>query len=71
MRKAAFVFWGLVFGFALSRSGASEYDLIYAMFTGRDFTIALVILTAIVTAAVGLLVLKALATRPMPASVCM
>lgn len=53
----AFLLFGTVFGFALSRVGASNYDLIYAMFSGQDFKLALVIITAIVTAAIGMKIL--------------
>lgn len=45
---------GAIFGFALSRVGASDYNLIFLMFAGKDFTIAYVILSAIVIAAIGM-----------------
>lgn len=54
---------GVVFGFALSRSGPSDYDLIRALFSGKDFTIALVIGTAVVTAAIGMKLLALMGNR--------
>lgn len=53
-RKLSFLVLGILFGFSLSRVGASDYDLIYSMFTGEDFKLAWVILTAILTAAIGM-----------------
>lgn len=56
-RKLSFLGFGIIFGFALSRVGASNYNLIYGMFTGTDFKLALVMITAIVTAAIGMKIL--------------
>lgn len=53
-KKIAFLCFGIIFGFTLSRVGASEYDLIYTMFTAENLKLALVILTAIVVGAVGM-----------------
>lgn len=58
-RRSAHLVFGLYFGFVLSRVGASDYDRIYGMFTGTDFHLARVILTAILTGALGMGVLKA------------
>jgi len=52
--------FGIFFGFVLSRVGASNYDMIFSMFTMENLTLAWVILTAIVTAAVGMQVFKLL-----------
>lgn len=59
-KKIAFLCFGLVFGFTLSRVGASDYNLIYRMFTGEDLKLAFVIGSAIITAAIGMKVLMAL-----------
>jgi uncharacterized membrane protein YedE/YeeE len=53
-RKIIFLIFGILFGFTLSKVGASDYNLIYSMFTGADFTLPLVMGTAIVTAAIGM-----------------
>jgi len=57
-KKIGFLGFGTLFGFALSRSGASEFDLIMGMFTGRDFTLVGVIAIAIVVGAFGMQLLK-------------
>ncbi len=57
-RKLTFLVLGGIFGFALSRVGASEYDLIYGMFTGTDLTLAWVMITAILIGHVGMLALN-------------
>lgn len=58
-RKTLFLIFGIYFGFVLSRAGASDYDRIFAMFTGTDLHLAGVILTAILTGALGMALLKA------------
>ncbi len=57
-KKIAFLCFGIIFGFTLSRVGASEYDLIYTMFTGQNLKLALVILTAIIVGAIGMRILN-------------
>lgn len=57
LRNIAFLGFGGIFGFALSRVEASNYDLIFNMFTGENLKLAWVILTAIVTAFIGIKVL--------------
>ena len=57
--KTIYLVLGAVFGFALSRVGASEYDLIFGMFTGIDLTLAWVMLAAIVVGHLGMRVLAA------------
>ena len=58
-RKLGFALLGLWFGFALARSGASQYDYIHRMFAGQDLHIAYLMGTAIVLAAIGMRILKA------------
>ncbi len=50
--------FGLLFGFALSRVGASEFDLIFNMFTGTNFKLAWVMLTAILVGYLGMRLLQ-------------
>jgi uncharacterized membrane protein YedE/YeeE len=57
-KNGQYLLFGSVFGFILSRVGASDYDLIFRMFTGEDLKLAYVIITAIVTAGIGMRVLK-------------
>lgn len=57
-KKWGYLLAGIFFGFALSRSGASEYDLIHHMFTGENLKLALLMGTAIVTGLIGMTVLK-------------
>lgn len=59
MNKLAFLFFGGVFGFTLSRVDASNYDLIYEMFTGRNLKLTWVILTAIIIGSLGMKLLFA------------
>lgn len=53
----------MFFGFALSRSGASDYNFIYYMFTGENLKLALLMGTAIVVGAIGMIALKALGNK--------
>ncbi len=53
-RKIIFLFFGICFGFALSRVGASDFDLIYGMFTGTELKLAWVMITAIVVGNIGM-----------------
>lgn len=57
-KKIGFLLFGILFGFTLSRVGASEYDLIVGMFIGQDFKLVGVIVTAIIVGAIGMQVLK-------------
>ena len=57
-KNASFLGFGMLFGFALSRVRASDYDLIFNMFAGKDFTLAYVMIAAIITAAIGMLFLS-------------
>lgn len=58
-KKTGFLVFGIVFGFALSRVGASEFDLIFNMFTGTDFKLVGVIVTAILVGYLGMRFLQA------------
>ena len=57
-RKMGFLGFGILFGFTLSRVGASEFDLIFRMFTGEDLTLAWVIITAILVGFLGMRILQ-------------
>ena len=63
VKKTGFLLTGIFFGFTLSRSGASDYNFIYYMFTGENLKIALLIGTAIVVGAIGMMVFKALGNK--------
>ena len=58
-KKTGIFGFGILFGFALSRVGASEFDLIFNMFTGTDFKLAWVMLTAILVGFLGMRLLQA------------
>lgn len=57
-KKLGFLGFGILFGFALSRVGASEFDLILGMFLGADYTLVGVIGTAVVVGFIGMQLLK-------------
>lgn len=57
-RKLGFVVLGLIFGFALARSGASDYDYIHWMFTGENLHLAYLMATAIVVGGIGMVLLR-------------
>jgi uncharacterized protein len=57
-KKMGFLGFGTLFGFALSRVGASEFDLIFGMFTGKDYTLAWVMITAILVGLIGMRLLQ-------------
>ncbi len=58
-KNMGFLVFGILFGFALSRVGASEFDLIYNMFIGTDFKLVNVIMMAIVVGFLGMRLLQA------------
>jgi uncharacterized membrane protein YedE/YeeE len=58
MRWPAFVLFGLLFGFTLSRGSVTDYDVIAAMFRLADVRLYGVIGSAIGTAALGLWLLR-------------
>lgn len=53
-----YVFFGVVFGFVLSRSGAADYDYIQAMFLFTSLQLYGIIGTAVALTAPGLWLLK-------------
>ncbi len=57
-KKLGFLGFGVLFGFALSRVGASDFDVIFGMFTGEDLKLVGVIFTAIVVGFIGMQVLQ-------------
>lgn len=61
--KLIFLIFGIYFGFVLSRVEASDFNLIYGMFTGADLKLAWVIITAIVVGYLGMRLLYALGNR--------
>jgi len=61
--KGTYLVLGTIFGFALSRSGATEYDLINQMFTGQNLTVVYLIGSAVVIAALGMQVLRLMGNR--------
>jgi uncharacterized membrane protein YedE/YeeE len=63
LKKTGYILTGIFFGFTLSRSGASDYNFIYHMFTGENLKLALLMGTAIVVGAIGMIILKALGNR--------
>ncbi len=62
-KRLGYLLAGIFFGFALSRSGASEYNYIHYMFTGEDLKLAFLMGTAIITGAIGMKVLKFLGNK--------
>ncbi len=62
-KKMGFLSFGMLFGFALSRVDASEFDLIFNMFIGTNLKLVGVIGTAII---VGFLGMKWLQVRGRP-----
>jgi len=53
-------FTGLLFGFLLQKGGVTRYEVIVGQFLLRDFTVLKVMMTAIVTGAIGIYGLRAL-----------
>ncbi|MES2202126.1 MAG: DUF6691 family protein [candidate division FCPU426 bacterium] len=64
---ASYLFWGALFGFIISRSGAVRFDMINGMFLLTDLRLYGMIGSAIATALPGLLIMKALKKRNVPA----
>lgn len=50
---------GLIFGFLLQRGGVTRFDVIVNQFLLRDFTVAKIMLTAIVVGGVGVYAMRA------------
>ena len=57
-KNVGFLGFGILFGFVLSRVGASDFDLIMGMFIGEDYTLVGVIGLAIIVGAIGMQLLK-------------
>lgn len=58
LRKIGYLLTGMLFGFVLSRSGASDYNFIHQMFTGENLKLAFLMGTAIVTGAIGMQIVR-------------
>lgn len=56
--KYSFILFGIVFGFLLSRAGATTYDNYSGLFLLQNFQLLWVIVFAIVAGTVGLMILK-------------
>lgn len=54
------VLTGLVFGFLLQKGGVTRYQVIIGQFLFKDFTVLKVMLTAIVTGAIGIYGMRAM-----------
>ncbi len=61
--QIAFLIFGTLFGFVLSRAGATEYDKIENMFLLQDLHLMGVISVAILTAATGLFLFRRLKVK--------
>jgi uncharacterized membrane protein YedE/YeeE len=58
VRKLLYVVYGLVFGLTLSRSGAADFNYIQKMFLFEDFQLYGILASAVITAGVGLWLVK-------------
>lgn len=63
MKKYAFLLFGAMFGFILSRAGATTYDFYAKLFLFEDLQLLWVIATAAVVGALGVALLKAMKAR--------
>ena len=63
LKQSGFLLTGIFFGFVLSRSGASDYNFIHYMFTGENLKLALLMATAIVVGAIGMIILKSFGNK--------
>ena len=63
MKKYAFLVFGALFGFILSRAGATTYDFYAKLFLFENLQLLWVIATAAAVGAVGVTILKALKAR--------
>jgi uncharacterized membrane protein YedE/YeeE len=61
--KYSFLLFGAVFGFLLSRAGATTFDFYAKLFLLQDFQLLWVIVTAAAVGATGVLLLKRLRVR--------
>ena len=60
MKKLSFLIWGAVFGFLLSRAGATTFDYYAGLFLFRDLQLLWVICCAVAVGVVGVALLKRL-----------
>ncbi|MEK7728816.1 MAG: DUF6691 family protein [candidate division KSB1 bacterium] len=58
MKKYSFLLLGIVFGFILSRAGATTYDFYAKLFLFQDFQLLWVIVTAAAVGVVGVALFK-------------
>ena len=63
MKKYAFLAFGALFGFILSRAGATTYDFYAKLFLFQNLQLLWVIATAAAVGAVGVRILKAVKAR--------
>lgn len=61
--KYAFILFGAVFGFLVSRAGATTFDFYAQLFLFQDLQLLWVIATAVVVGMVGVAILKATGAR--------
>jgi hypothetical protein len=58
MKKVIFTFFGVIFGFFLSRAGATTYDYYAGLFLFIDLQLMWVIISAAITGMIGMAILK-------------
>ena len=63
MKKYIFMLFGILFGFILSRAGATTYDFYAKLFLFQDLQLLWVIATAAMVGMVGVAILKSLQAR--------
>ena len=63
MKKYSFLLFGIVFGFILSRAGATTYDFYAKLFLFQDFQLLWVIVTAAAVGMVGVALFKKIKVR--------
>lgn len=63
--KYSFIFLGALFGFLLSRAGATTYDFYAKLFLLKDLQLLWVISAAVITGFVGMTIFKLLKIKPL------
>lgn len=63
MKKYIFILFGILFGFILSRAGATTYDFYAKLFLFQDLQLLWVIATAATVGMIGVAILKNLKAR--------
>jgi len=63
MKKYIFILFGILFGFILSRAGATTYDFYAKLFLFEDLQLLWVIATAAIVGMIGVAVLKNMKAR--------